>query len=393
MSPARRRPWGRLSFATVSRERTASAAGAVIVGKANLHEFVFGGTTDNPFYGTCRNPWDMERIPGGSSGGSAAALAAGVCIGALGSDTGGSIRVPAALNGVAGLRPTYGAVSTRGVFPLSRTFDAVGPMARSVTDIANMLTVMAGYDPEDARSVREPLMPAAGGHDRTEIGDIRVGIPSDFFFDDLDADVERATREAIAVIGDVVGHVTEIALSGAERASARSNPIIWGEAFAVHRQRYERAAERFGNDTRQRLEMGAKVTGAQFADALQGMYEWQRAVDRAFETVDVIVTPTTRQPAPMLTDVETVSVTADLVRLNHQWSLAHVPALVVPCGFTDTNLPVGLQLATRRYNDSLLLRLGAAFQDSTDWHLRRPPAFTGDARSQVVADRGEVEAT
>jgi aspartyl-tRNA(Asn)/glutamyl-tRNA(Gln) amidotransferase subunit A len=358
-------------------------AGAVIVGKTNMHEIIFGGTTDNPFYGTCRNPWDVSRIPGGSSGGSGAALGAGLCIGALGSDTGGSIRIPAALNGTAGLRPTYGLVSTRGVFPLSRTFDAVGPMARSVRDIASMFDVIAGYDFEDPRAVRPDKTPITERSDRAAVRTVRLGVPVDFFFDGLDPDVERLTRAAIETLSDLTAGVTELVIPEASRASERSNPIIWAEAFAVHRQRYLEHPEGFGSDTRRRLEMGANVTGAEFAEAIQGMYEWQRSIENVFRSVDVIATPTTTRPAPKIEDVETVSITADLVRLNHQWSLAHTPALIVPCGFTSDGLPVGLQLTAARWNDHLLLRLGSAFQEATDWHLRRP-AELADSLSHTL---------
>lgn len=347
-------------------------AGAIIVGKTNLHEFVFGGTTDNPHHGTCRNPWDLERIPGGSSGGSGVAVAIDACVAALGSDTGGSVRIPAAFCGVAGLRPSYGRLSNRGSFPLSRSFDAIGPMARSVLDLAEVFAVLEGYDEGDPRSVPgDPFGDIASLGD--DIGGMRIGVARTFFFDGLDEDVRAAVEAAIEVLTGLGPVVSEVEVPGASEASAISNPIIWAEAYELHEQRLAEQPEWFGEDTRRRLEMGKQVTGSAFAAALEGMARYQRALDGLFLRVDVVLTPMTAAPPPRIDDAETVSVTAELVRLNHQWSLGHVPALSLPCGFTRTGLPVAIQLAARKWDEASLLRLGAAYQRVTDWHRARPP--------------------
>jgi aspartyl-tRNA(Asn)/glutamyl-tRNA(Gln) amidotransferase subunit A len=246
-------------------------------------------------------------------------------------------------------------------------------MARTVADVAAMLSVIAGYDELDPRSVPHdtPLTPGAAGEG---LAGITIGVPTNFFFENLEAETEDAVRRAISVLGELGAIIRDVTLPEAELASARSNPIIWAEAFAVHRTRIEEHPELFGADTRTRLGLGERVTGAEFADALQGMYEWQRSISRVFADVDIIATPTTARGAPRIEDVETVGITADLVRLNHQWSLAHVPALVVPCGFTSEALPIGLQLAAAKWHDATVLRTGLEYQAATDWHLRQPDA-------------------
>lgn len=347
-------------------------AGAIIIGKTNLHEFVFGGTTNNPYYGTCRNPWDPERIPGGSSGGSGVAVAIDACVAALGSDTGGSVRIPAGFCGVAGLRPSYGRVSNRGSFPLSRSFDAIGPMARSVADMAKVFAVLEGYDRADPRSVKAEV-----ANDFTSldggIAEMRIGVARRFFFDGVDDDVGAAVEAAIGDLESLGASVVEVEVPGAAEASDISNPIIWAEAYEVHEKRLAEQPDWFGDDTRRRLEMGKQVTGSEFASALERMARYQRALEDLFSTVEVVLTPMTAAPPPRIDDAETVSVTAELVRLNHQWSLGHVPALVLPCGFTKSGLPVAMQLAARRWGEVSLLRLGMAYQGVTEWHRARAP--------------------
>jgi aspartyl-tRNA(Asn)/glutamyl-tRNA(Gln) amidotransferase subunit A len=241
-----------------------------------------------------------------------------------------------------------------------------------------MLKAIAAYDERDPRSLAHAVdaMPrkAAG-----ELVGLKVGVPTNFFFDNLEADVDAAVRDALAILSDLGAEVREVELPAAEQASARSNPIIWSEAFSVHRTRVAQEPERFGADTRTRLGLGERVTGAEFADALQGMYEWQRSLEGVFATVDVIATPTASRGAPRIDEVETVGVTAELVRLNHQWSLGHVPALALPCGFTQDGLPVGLQLAAGKWQDATVLRAGLEFQAVTDWHLRQPDMALAEA--------------
>jgi aspartyl-tRNA(Asn)/glutamyl-tRNA(Gln) amidotransferase subunit A len=354
------------------------AAGAVILGKLHLHELVYGVTSDNPHYGPCRNPWDLERIPGGSSGGSGVAVASDLCIGALGSDTGGSVRIPAHLTGVTGLRPTFGAVSARGAFPIARSFDTVGPMARSAADVLAILRAIAGHDPDDPRSVPGRLSDAGG----PGVDGLRIGVPDgEWFFGDLDADVDRHVRAAAGVLGDLGARVVDVDISAAGAAAANEACAIItrAEAYALHRRVYHEEPERLGDDTVRRLRLGEEVTGAQFADALQTVYEWRRTMAAVLARVDLVLVPTARTTAPRLADSETVATTARLTQLTQPISLAGLPAVSVPCGLSAEGLPVGVQLAAAPWADALVLRAAITYQSVTDWHHRRAPAVFTDA--------------
>jgi aspartyl-tRNA(Asn)/glutamyl-tRNA(Gln) amidotransferase subunit A len=344
------------------------------VGKAALHEFVYGVTCNNPFYGACHNPWDLERIPGGSSGGSGAALAADLCIGALGSDTGGSVRIPAALNGITGLRPTFGAVSNRGVFPISWSFDTVGPMARAVPDVARLYAVLAGYDPEDPRAVEhpiaDPLAELEGG-----VAGMRIGIPTNYFFEEIDPEIEQVVRGAIDAFAQLGAQLSEIPVPGAEEANEICTLIIRADALALHRERYEKQQELFGEDIYRRLTLGKEISGADYSAMEQRMYEWRQAMRRAFDTVDLVLSATTNTVAPRIADSETITTTARLTHFTYPWSLAHLPAISLPCGMSTQGLPIGLQLAAGPWQEALLLRAGFAYQSVTDWHRKRPPVL------------------
>ena len=345
-------------------------AGAVILGKLALHEFVLGGTTNNPWFGPCRNPWDTTRIPGGSSGGSGAALAADLCVGALGSDTGGSIRVPAAVNGVCGLRPTLGSISTRGTFPIAWTLDTVGPMARAAADVRALLAVLAGHDPRDPRSRRvspSPTRRESGGLDG-----LRVGVPDRWFFDDVDPEVARCVRDAVAELEGLGAGIVGLDVPDAERATETCTVMIRVEALALHGERLERHPELIGEDTRRRLELGREVSGIDMAGMTQWMYEWRVRIADLFDAVDVVATPTAPEPPPPIEGSETLTTTARISRYTQAWAVAGVPALSVPCGFTAGELPVGLQLAAAEGADDLLLDVAEAYQTATDWHRCRP---------------------
>jgi aspartyl-tRNA(Asn)/glutamyl-tRNA(Gln) amidotransferase subunit A len=364
-------------------------AGAVVVGKALLHEFVYGATCTNPFYGQCRNPWDLERIPGGSSGGSGAALAADLAIGALGTDTGGSIRIPAHLNGVSGLRPTFGAASNRGIFPISWTFDTVGPMARSMRDVADLYAVMRGYDAFDPRAsealVDEPLEALEEG-----IEGVRIGVPEPFFFDDLEPEVAQLVRAAADQLAGLGADVFELSLPGAEEAYEICTLMIRADALALHRERLDEHPELFGDDVRERLRLGETITGWEYARMVERMYEWRRDVRLRFRTdVDLILTPTANAVAPPIEGAEMIATTAQLTRFTYPWSLAHMPAVSIPCGFTSEGLPVGVQLGADRYREALLLRAGVAYQAVTDWHRRRP-ALVGTSRQSSLPRRSST---
>ena len=349
-------------------------AGAVILGKVTLHEFAYGATNDNAHFGPCRNPWDLSRIPGGSSGGSGAAVAAGLCAAALGTDTGGSVRIPAALNGVSALRPSNGRVSNRGVFPITWTFDTVGPIAHAVADLAAFSDVLAGYDPDDPQSVDAPTdayLEAVNG----ELAGLRIGVPLNFFFEDVDPDIVSLVRAAADMFAQGGAELVDIDLPGADTAVESATGMIRAEAFAIHRDRLLERPEGFGEDVRRRLRLGESITGADYAEHRQHAREWCRTVERVFERVDLILSPSTGTTAPPA-GLEMIETTQRLVRLTYGWSLAGLPALSLPCGFTDNGLPVGLQLAAARFREAALIQAGAAYQRETDWHLREPTLST-----------------
>jgi aspartyl-tRNA(Asn)/glutamyl-tRNA(Gln) amidotransferase subunit A len=344
-------------------------AGAVLLGKTALHEFAFGATTQNPHYGCCRNPWDLQRVPGGSSGGSGAALAGDLCAAALGTDTGGSVRIPAALNGSSALRPTPGCVSTFGMFPVSWTLDTVGPMARSVADVADLFSVLAGFDPADPGSV-------AGASQPLEAGDapegLRIGMPREFFFDEVDPDVLSAVRAGIEALSGMGARVEEIDLPGAANALEIASGIALAEALAVHRERLEHEPDGYGEDLRRRLGSGLAASAADYALHRQEGRIWARTVSELLKGVDLIITPVTPIVAPLADGADTIETTRQLTRFTYGWSLAGVPALALPCGFSADGMPIGMQLAAAPWREWTLLAVGRAFQEETDWHTQEP---------------------
>jgi aspartyl-tRNA(Asn)/glutamyl-tRNA(Gln) amidotransferase subunit A len=347
-------------------------AGAVFVGKAQLHELAYGGTTQNPHFGPCRNPWDPARIPGGSSGGSGAAVAAGMCAASLGTDTGGSVRIPAALNGVSGLRPTTGAISNRGLVWLTHSFDTIGPLARSVADVAEVFAVLAGYDAEEPTSVNAPLADPLAGLEQGVEG-LRVGIPASFYFDEADEPVVAAVRAGGDTLAALGADVVEIELPGSAEALEAATWIIWSEALGTHRERLDAAPESFGEDVRRRLPFGLQVSGSDYGNAVQVGREWRRMLEGVFAEVDAILSPVSGAVAPIAAESEMIETTRKLTIRTYGWSLAGVPALAVPCGFSPEVMPIGMQLAAPAWQEPLLFRIGAAYQRATDWHLREAP--------------------
>jgi aspartyl-tRNA(Asn)/glutamyl-tRNA(Gln) amidotransferase subunit A len=359
--------------------RRLRAAGAVIVGKAFLHELVFGATCTNPWYGQCRNPWDPDRIPGGSSGGSGAALAADLCIGALGSDTGGSVRIPAHLNGVSALRPTFGTVSNRGVFPISWSFDTVGPMARSIRDVADLFEVMRGYDPLDQWAVPPPRDASADYDAQAGIDGLRIGVPTEFFFEDVEPAIDELVRAAVDELASLGAEIVELSMPGSAEANEICTLMIRADALALHRERLDESPELFGDDVRARLLLGEAISGWEYARMVERMHAWTRDVRLRFASdVDLIATPAANAVAPPIASSEMIATTAQLTRFTYPWSLAHMPSISIPCGLAE-GLPVGLQLGADHYREDLLVRAGVAYQTATDWHLRRPPALVAAA--------------
>jgi len=376
----------------------ALAAGAVTIGKTNLDEFAMGSSTENSAFFTTRNPWDPERVPGGSSGGSAVAVASGCAPIAFGSDTGGSIRLPAALTGVTGLKPTYGRVSRYGVVAYGSSLDQVGPFARDAADAALFLAVMSGHDPKDATSAPRPVPEGlAALAAPLDLKGLRLGVPKEYFVSGMDAEVEQAVRAATEVLRSLGATASEISLPHTgygipvyylvATAEASSNLARYDGVHYGHRTKedvglvelYARSrAEGFGAEVKRRIMLGTYALSAGYYDAYYLKAQQARALikrdfDRAWEKVDLIICPTSPTPAfrigeksndPLamyLSDIFTITA-----------NLAAIPALSIPCGFSGSGLPIGLQLLSKPFDELGLLRAAAAYQAATEHHTRRP---------------------
>ena len=348
-----------------------NAGGAVNLGKLNLHEIALGVTNNNPHYGACRNPWQLERTPGGSSGGSGAALAAGLCLGSLGTDTGGSIRIPASLSGVVGFKPTYGRVSTRGVIPLSWNLDHAGPMARGVRDVALLLQVIAGYDPEDPYSADMPVEDYVGGLEGGVRG-WRVALASDAFFQRADDEVLAAVSEAGKVFSALGAQVSEVEIPDGRTAAMANGLMTTSDAAAFHQERLETQPLGFGEDVLQRLQTGAGFTSSEYILARRAQTTLRHQFERFFKEYDVLLTATTPIPAPLLEGPDAVEQARKLTRFTAPFNLTGLPALSLPCGFTRDGLPVGLQIVSASWAETRVLQAGYAYERDTDWHLRTP---------------------
>ena len=353
--------------------RRLKAAGAVLLGKLNMHEFAYGGTSVPSYYGAVHNPWNLDRIAGGSSGGSAAAVAAGLCFGALGSDTAASVRHPAAYCGIAGLKPTYGRVSTRGVIPLSWSLDHIGPLCRSAADAALLLETIAGYDPQEPSSVDRPTDRYASAiHART--APLRIGLVRRPYFEELDPDIEAAVNAAIEVLTRITAGVRDVELPYTNVLLT----ITSAEAYAFHKPYFARTPQLYQAMTRHRLEQAANVSAADYVSARREMERLRWQADSAFSSVDLLVTPTT-VIAPI--SIESGYLDPPLppdgtpveFRNTHMFDVLGLPAISVPCGFTRDGMPIGLQIAGPRFGESRVLTLAHAYQQVTDWHTRSPP--------------------
>ena len=353
--------------------RRLKAAGAIIIAKDNMHEFASGATTQNPHFGSCRNPWNVTRIPGGSSGGSAVTVASGMAIGSVGTDAGGSVRLPAALCGVVGLRPTYGSVSCwNDGLPDIDEFVVPGVLARRVVDVARLFVAIEGYDHRDRSSTRgrtQNIMGQLLGGIRR----LRIGIPVGSFFDDVDPEIASAMRFAIDVLRSLGADAVEISLPDVDLVAPHFNAIRWAQGAAALERHLTSEPERFGQDVLEALMSGLNVTGVEYARAISWRRDWKRSVADLFDQVDVVISPTSPTPAPPLTAPSFWM--PPIGSLLRAWSMAGVPSMSLPCGFTDDNMPIGMEMAGQPWAESRLLQLGVAYQAVTDWHLRRPPAI------------------
>ena len=346
------------------------AAGAVIVGKLNLHEFAFGGTSATSYFGPVRNPWALDRNPGGSSGGSAAAVSTELCYGALGTDTGGSIRTPASYCSIVGFKPTHGLVSIRGIIPLVVSLDHCGPMTRTVMDAAIMLNVLAGYDRLDIASVEHPAEDYVKAIAQP-VASLRLGVPRGPFFDHLDADTAKAMDEALRVLGTLTRSTADTTLPTVRDIN------VGAETYAYHRELYAKVPGRYMIPTRRSLSNGEN---AKAADYIQGRWKLdllRRTIDDAFRDVDVVVLPT-RKRTPRTVDASIKREETDVPRNPElentgAFNAYGIPTISIPCGFTSAGLPVGLMIAGPRFAEGRVLALAQAFERATDHHKRRPP--------------------
>jgi aspartyl-tRNA(Asn)/glutamyl-tRNA(Gln) amidotransferase subunit A len=357
-------------------------AGAIVLGKTNLHEFAYGVTSENPHYGAVRNPWKTDRIAGGSSGGSAVAVAAGLCAAAIGSDTGGSIRIPSALCGVVGLKPTFGRVSVYGVFPLAPSFDHVGPIARSARDAALLLECIAGRDPLDLTSLARSEKDFRPVLKRKRL---RLGRPREHFWVHMDSEVRRISEAAVADFVKSGAELEDISLPNIARGVEAANLIAAVEASQLHERAgyFPARASEYGADVRGRLEQGAKVRAVDYLDAQKAMRRASQEIETALEDVDAILIPSGRVVAPPIGsesvragDVE-LPIRSAFVDVNRPANFTGLPAISTPCGVTQGGLPAALQFVGRRFDDPRLIAIADRFSKAMCDRQARYPELTG----------------
>jgi len=345
--------------------RRLKAAGAILLGKLNLHEFAYGGTSVVTYFGAVHNPWALDRIAGGSSGGPAAALAADLCFGALGTDTAGSVRIPASYCGIVGFKPTYGRVSNRGVIPLSWSLDHVGPMCKTVEDAALMLSAVAGFDELDPTTVDMPVSDYTRAL-RMPVEKLRLGVPRVLFYENVDAEVNAAVEEATAVLRKLTAGVKDMILPRGPNASA-----VWGpEIYAYHAQWITATPEKYQPPTRAAIQRSAPARADTYVQAVREVALARRAIRKTFLDVDLLITPT--MPTPPETIFEAQARNAGSGRNTSPFDVFGLPTISVPCGFSSAGLPIGLQISGAPWAETSVLALAHAYERATQWHTRRP---------------------
>jgi len=361
--------------------RKLKTAGAVLLGKTNMHEFAYGGSSTVSYFGAVHNPWDPAYSSGGSSGGSAAAVAAGLCFGALGSDTGGSIREPAAYCGIVGHKPTYGLVSTRGVIPLSWSLDHVGPITRTVADAAIILQALAGYDPQEITS-QQMTVPYYAAAIRGKTSSLRVGIAHDLFFDGLDPEIEAATNKALSVLEKVTASVRQVTTVQVDNITDRT--VVAAEAYAYHAEFVAKRSEQYQQPTLAAIRAGAEIRSRDYVIAHRELTRLRQEIRKTFESVDAILTPTSPIAPPAISAFDAAykdpsfpndanDIRRLVLRNTSPFDKYGLPTISLPCGFTRTGLPIGLQISGGPGQDAVVLQLAHAYEQATDWHTRRPP--------------------
>lgn len=346
------------------------AAGALVAHKSALHEFAFGIRTTSPVSGQTLNPWNNERIPGGSSGGSAAAVAAGLCDAAIGTDTGGSVRLPAAMCGITGLRPTVGAVSNRGSTPVCPSQDTVGPMARSAMDVARLFATIVGFDSADPFSVDrkcEHFLPTLDAG----VKGVTIGICERHYFEGIEDDIGQALDQSIKIFESLGATIVPVDLTGADTTHEAATTIIYSDACAFHTRRLTEEPERFDAQVLERMQRGFDFSSLDYSRAMSERMRWQRELKTTFDKVDLLLSPTVHTYTPLVDDAKSLhAATRDATRNTYAGAFGQIPGLSIPCGMTRDGMPVGLQLEAPWWHEPNLLRAGVAFQQHTDWHLR-----------------------
>jgi aspartyl-tRNA(Asn)/glutamyl-tRNA(Gln) amidotransferase subunit A len=350
--------------------RRLRSGGAIILGKQNLHEFAYGGSSMISFFGEVHNPWDPTRIAGGSSGGSAASVAAGLGFAAVGTDTAGSIRLPAAYCGIVGLKPTYGRISTRGVVPLSSSYDHVGPLTTTVYDAALMAQVISDYDSPNP-SADKPVPSLISAFDEMP-ENLRVGVPRTFFFDDLHPEIANAIEKAIDIFRQLNAEIRDVKLE-----VSTDRKLASAEAYAYHKEFVERSPELYQPATLARIQSGAHISAPDALQASRDLQASRQAIQEIFHEVDVLLTPTVPIPPPLIADLREHPENLRpqellMLRNTRPFNVWGIPTITVPCGFTKDGLPIGLQLASAPWRGIVLLQAAQAYEQATAWQKNRP---------------------
>lgn len=355
-------------------------AGAIIIGKLNMHEYAWGATTNNPHYGPCRNPWDLEYIPGGSSGGSGAALIAHTTMATLGTDTGGSVRIPAATNGIVGLKQTYGRVSNYGSFPLAWTLDHIGPMTKTVKDAAALLEVIAGYDPKDSTTVNVPVDQYLDGI-TGDVKDLVIGINEEYFFNNVDKDIEQAVRNKIRQLEKEGARIQEVDIPSLQFSEWAVMTTIISEPAAIHQQNHLNRPEDFGEDLQFLFDLGELPSAVDYIHAQQIRRHLKQDFQNVFENIDVLITPTLPIQTPKIgadtveLNGEEVGVLDHIIRFTGPFNITGLPALSVPCGFKG-HLPIGIQIVGKPFDEKTILNVGYAIEQMNPLEGRIPDTIT-----------------